>query len=385
MNNRKVRALVLADINETGGTGTYFWRLIEYLLEKYSIHVVFVPGQGSDSCIERLKSKNISYSKDFIIFPKIEEVFMKISRKLGLNLFYFFIRDSLIRIKLEKKYKPDLFMISQGGGYRYFAFLKSKKPLLLIMHSLVEIPITCEFGGALYKNFFSINNLINKRICCVSEYAKNKFIKNIRSPVIATSVIRIWNSVAIRKAEKSKTMHDNITILTLGHLIEYKNPHIWLRVARRIISKYNKFVSFVWAGDGPMLRELKNSVIDIPYIKFIGYTTNVEELYSRADIYFQPSSIENHCLSVIEAMANSLPCVVSNVGGMIESIEDGIEGFVLDPFDEDGYVKVISTLIDDGKKRKEMGIKAKEKAKKLFSYEKWMSDMDKTLSEILKE
>ena len=79
-------------------------------------------------------------------------------------------------------------------------------------------------------------------------------------------------------------------------------------------------------------------------IRFIGYHGGVEGLLSRSDVYFQPSVLENHSLSIIGAMNCSLPCVVSGAGGNPESVLDGVTGFVLQHEEGKGMAEKLAGL-----------------------------------------
>jgi len=58
---------------------------------------------------------------------------------------------------------------------------------------------------------------------------------------------------------------------------------------------------------------------------------------------------------MIEAMAMGLPVIGSNVGGIPESIEDRVNGFLLPPGDTDKLASAIDTLVTDQDLREGMG------------------------------
>ncbi|RPJ79763.1 MAG: glycosyltransferase [Alphaproteobacteria bacterium] len=107
--------------------------------------------------------------------------------------------------------------------------------------------------------------------------------------------------------------------------------------------------------------------IGLESIKFIGYRKNLDSIYKRSTIYFQPSLLESHGISVIEAMAHGLPCVTSDIGGLPESVVNGETGFTCPPDDVDCFVSQIIKLLDDDKLRCKMGQSGKLRAKTLFS------------------
>jgi len=114
---------------------------------------------------------------------------------------------------------------------------------------------------------------------------------------------------------------------------------------------------------------------NISKIKFLGFQENVAELYNQSDIYFQPSLMESHGIAVVDAMMMGLPCVVSNAGGLPESVSHEKTGYIVDPNDTDTMVEKILNLLEDENVRKSMGEAGKERYKIKFSQERWIKEM----------
>ena len=103
-------------------------------------------------------------------------------------------------------------------------------------------------------------------------------------------------------------------------------------------------------GDGPemtivckLVREyrLEDQVI------FLGKQENLEELYSISDLMLLLSEKESFGLVALEAMACGVPCIGTNVGGMPEVINHGVNGFICEVGDiEDISSKALSVLND---------------------------------------
>ena len=94
-----------------------------------------------------------------------------------------------------------------------------------------------------------------------------------------------------------------------------------------------------------------------------------------SDIYFQPSLIESHGLSVVEAMRYGLPCVVSNTGGLPESVVNGKTGHVVGANDIDGMVDQIVLLLRNPALRETMGRAGCERYETCFEEHKWNEQM----------
>ncbi len=97
----------------------------------------------------------------------------------------------------------------------------------------------------------------------------------------------------------------------------------------------------------------------------------VHEILNISDIYVFPSYDETISIAVLEAMSYSLPVVCSNVGGMSECIETGVNGFLVekDRLELETY-KFIHKLAADKQLRKTIGSIARLTIEKKFSKKK---------------
>jgi glycosyltransferase involved in cell wall biosynthesis len=87
---------------------------------------------------------------------------------------------------------------------------------------------------------------------------------------------------------------------------------------------------------------------------------------SASDLFVLPSRFECFPFAILEAMALGLPCVVNEVGGTREMIDDGRNGYLLDTGDVQGLAESIRRLATDEALRNTFSKKAREKVK-LFS------------------
>src|SRR4030066_2534477 len=69
-------------------------------------------------------------------------------------------------------------------------------------------------------------------------------------------------------------------------------------------------------------------------IVFTGYYPDkkLPKLYQAADVFAFYPFYEHHPFAVLEALASGLPVVTTNVGGIPETIENGKNGFMCQPF-----------------------------------------------------
>jgi glycosyltransferase involved in cell wall biosynthesis len=78
-------------------------------------------------------------------------------------------------------------------------------------------------------------------------------------------------------------------------------------------------------------------------------------VYQQADIFVLPSISESCGLALLEAMSCGLPVVVTKVGGMVEHVQDEINGIVVPPRDPHALAAAIRRLAHDPELRRRMG------------------------------
>jgi glycosyltransferase involved in cell wall biosynthesis len=66
-------------------------------------------------------------------------------------------------------------------------------------------------------------------------------------------------------------------------------------------------------------------------------------------------------------MALEKAVVVSNIGWSKEIIEDGVNGFMVDPKQHDDFAQTIVSLLEDDQKRKQIEINARKKVVEVFA------------------
>jgi glycosyltransferase involved in cell wall biosynthesis len=105
-----------------------------------------------------------------------------------------------------------------------------------------------------------------------------------------------------------------------------------------------------------------------PRVRFLGVRRDIPEILAESDVflYTPPPGPGTKDLVVMEASAAGVPCVVSDVNAVRESVEEGRNGF-LTPFgDVEALVERVARLIDHPELRAEMSRSAAEMAREQF-------------------
>ena len=104
------------------------------------------------------------------------------------------------------------------------------------------------------------------------------------------------------------------------------------------------------AGNGPERGKLEELVKKLgleEHVRFLGYTTRLQEYLQICDAELCCSYREGLPLNVMEAMLCGKPVIASNNRGHRELIHDGVNGYLVEPDDIDGYSKRICMLLRD--------------------------------------
>ena len=119
-------------------------------------------------------------------------------------------------------------------------------------------------------------------------------------------------------------------------------------------------------GVGPLESELRSLATELgvgEFCHFLGFRTDIKVLYKISDIFINASQREGLPRSTMEAMLAGLPCVVSNIRGNVDLIENNKGGILFPPKDSKALAEAISSLSIDADKRTEYGAYNLEKIK----------------------
>lgn len=133
----------------------------------------------------------------------------------------------------------------------------------------------------------------------------------------------------------------------------------------------------------PKLIELAEELGLSDQVLFLGQISEsqLQRLYREAAVYCYPAPEEDFGMGVIEAMAWGVPVVAWDHAGPTVTVDDGISGFLAEPYQVESYTRAIETLLNDPKRRAWMGIAAHARAKNHFSWRRHVSILESSVLE----
>jgi glycosyltransferase involved in cell wall biosynthesis len=224
--------------------------------------------------------------------------------------------------------------------------------------------------------------LVEKRINCISDYvihvsnSEEKEAINHRIVKPKKSIV-IFNGVEDPCANRKKRKNI-LTIVNVARVETQKNPFLFVRIAKEIVQQ-NKRIRFIWAGEGKHLKQIKDDLEECQLqnrIQFIGFTENVAEVLKHGDLFFSTSYYEGLPFSVIEAMSNKLPLVLSDIVGHKDLVKNDVNGILFSLKDEARIIRLILDLAENEAKLEKYSFSSYRYYKNNFSVNVMLKKLD---------
>jgi L-malate glycosyltransferase len=184
----------------------------------------------------------------------------------------------------------------------------------------------------------------------------------------------IHNFFSPRPARRSREevrhelgFHDEVIVLHSSNLRPVKRIDLLLETVARVRPR-ESFKLVILAGEdfSPFQYEVQRlGLTDRIIIR--QKVSEIEDYLQAADLALYTSDMESFCLGILESMCFGCPSVSTRVGGIPEVVEDNVTGLLAAPGDAEGLAEALQDLIQDPRRRREMGQAALNRAKRHFS------------------
>jgi glycosyltransferase involved in cell wall biosynthesis len=139
-------------------------------------------------------------------------------------------------------------------------------------------------------------------------------------------------------------------------------------------------------GDGPDREELERRAHELGVVRdtlFLGYQEDVAPYYAAFDALVLPSSNEGTPVSAIEALAAGRPVVATRVGGVPDVVQEGKDGFLVEPGATDDLADRLAQLARDPQLRERMGKAGRERVLSRYAVDRLVDDVDRLYRALL--
>ncbi len=257
--------------------------------------------------------------------------------------------------------KPDLVNIhsSKAGILGRIAITMAKIPTTFTAHGWAFTDGVSAKKQLIYKTIEKITSYLPSRIITVSHYDRSIALKhNICKP---EKLITIQNGMpdidSSLFAEPSQSPPQLIMVARFQH----PKDHQTLVEALHPLKHLPWQLSLVGDGEKALQKACEETITRLGLqekIQLLGYRSDIDQLMANSHIFLLISNWEGFPLSILEAMRAKLPVIASSVGGVVETIRNGENGYLVKNKNE--LTQRLKELITDSKKRTQFGEQARQ-------------------------
>jgi glycosyltransferase involved in cell wall biosynthesis len=239
------------------------------------------------------------------------------------------------------------------------------KPSIVLAAKLGGVPVIYHYHGRVNEAGPYVKHAA--LIIMVSDFIKHN------SDTAGVPARTIHNIVDLERFGKGRDIRKELSIAEktvivtfVGQVKLIKGIKTFLRAIMYIT---NSSVKFLIAGEfretskDLTIEAFEKEVSSDERIIYLGYRSDIQDLYKTSDVIVMPSLYDEPCAMVLfETAAARKPIVASATGGTPEVIENGNNGFLFERDDAKGLAEAIQTLVEEPDLRYSMGARAYELA-----------------------
>ena len=309
-------------------------------------------------------------------------------------------------LKVLKEARTDVVIFDYGciwafPWYASAAALLARIPTRISIQQLIALPLGKIQGWSarnILKHVFGqrkrrilglkLSNLVCSTLSgitiCVSEAVRSRLVRDYYFSPHKT--LTIYNGVSIAECTPSvsnrvdtrnrlKLDLQQIVFVCVARLSDIKGIDILLQAIAEVL-RGGVHCKCVIVGDGPLRGHLSEQakVLGLSEaVLFVGFQADVRPYLQMSDAFVLASHAEGLPLSVLEAMACGLPCIVTDVGGNAEAVTHGVCGLVVRRGCVEEVANAISYLAGHPEERLKMSRNARGRVCETFDIEHRMA------------
>lgn len=253
--------------------------------------------------------------------------------------------------KLIKHWHPDVIHVHfavPAGAAAYVLSLLTKVPYVLTAH-LGDVPggVPDKTGGW-FRWVKPFTPPIWKNAAAV--VAVSEFTRSLALAAYPVPVKVIFNGVDLAEYDPGVIqVNTPPRIIFAGRFVSQKNP---LGLVRMLADVQDLPWQCIMIGDGAMRPQIEAEIaahglgerFTLP-----GWVAPevVLEWYRKGDLFLMPSLSEGLPVAGVQAMAMGLALVMSDIGGCVDLVENGVNGWLVPPSDQPGFATALRSLLSD--------------------------------------
>jgi len=203
-------------------------------------------------------------------------------------------------------------------------------------------------------------------------------------------VVSDWPTVVdTTEVDEKYDLTGKRVLLTAARLARRKGHAEVIQVIAGLRERYPNLV-YVMTGEGDYLRKLESVAKRLGVtdrVRMVGYVsqTELQQLYSRTEIYISPSQedagdIEGFGIALMEAGVYGKPVIAGRCGGVTDSVNANRTGILVDASDAAQIQRALVVLLDDPVLREQLGTAARSRVVSEFGLRCQGEKLQKLLS-----
>jgi len=278
------------------------------------------------------------------------------------NIFLRFIDMFMLLMNYRKK--TDVVIIDTYSTLSFYYVV-----MIAFICRVFKIPYIPIIHGGNFKHRLSKSPLITSSVFKHSyiNVSPSLYLLKVFSDA-GYNTVYIPNSVVLDDIEFTNRKTVSPKLLWVRSFNEIYNPAMAVRVLKELSLRYPASeLCMVGSGSETIIQEVKVLMKELGIEQNIMMTGKLPqkdwyELAKKYDIFINTTNIDNHPVSIVEAMALGFPIVSTNAGGLPFLIDSGVDGLLVECNDVTAMSNQIISLIEDPEKTREISTKAREKA-----------------------
>jgi glycosyltransferase involved in cell wall biosynthesis len=154
---------------------------------------------------------------------------------------------------------------------------------------------------------------------------------------------KIDNGIKTAQKNNLKIELTKINFVSIGRIFEQKNYALLCAVMKSYSNLQAIVIGDLDNLDHDYYRKIQNQCPT--NVHFIGKKENIGDYLTQADAFVMTSLYEGLPISALEALSLGVPILTTPAGGMVDLVENGINGFVSQDFSDESFTQIIDKFL----------------------------------------
>ena len=265
----------------------------------------------------------------------------------------------------------------------HFNHLGYWKPAEIIAATMLNIPIITHL------------RLIHKETSPFIRHSQviiaNSMFTGSASAVPQDKVRVVYNAVDLERFDRGQSLRtefgiaeEELVVGFIGNLQKIKGVEMFIELAATFQQSHARFIIAGGCNDPAYLEQLRNKMQGISNLLYLGYRSDVENIYHTVDLVVMPSQWDEPFGRItIEAGAAKKPIISTRVGGIPEIIEHGENGYLVDKDDFHALARYTTRLLQDVSLRTRLGVAGRANVEAKFTIAHHLQNIETIYRELL--